>query len=163
SCPSCFRGRLSLVNQNWNRTANSACRDGALMFASSDVLVPNSGRPVVVSLPPPILALGVEKLARSKMLKSCAMNSARLVPMRKYFEKRRSTLANPGQSTVVTGVRLRAVLNALIASRFSDRQPDPGSTPGGRSPVIVSLFRSPAELDGENGRSERKSPIADTC
>ena len=35
--------------------------------------------------------------------------------------------------------------------------------PGGRSPVSVSLFKSPAELDGLNGRLDRKSPIADTC
>src|SRR5439155_418043 len=53
--------------------------------------------------------------------------------------------------------------NVLIASRFRSRQPEPGSTPGGKSPVSVSLFRSPSELEGENGRLERKSPMTDTC
>src|SRR6185295_10518495 len=110
-------------HQNWNRTANSAWRDGALMFGSSDVLVPNSGRPVVASLPAPMLLFGMLKLARFNTLKSCAISSARVPPSRKNFEKRRSTLAKPGQATSLTGVRLRAVLNELIASRLSDRQP----------------------------------------
>src|SRR5437773_5146380 len=93
-----LRGRLFFVSQNWNRTANSACLDGALMFASSEVLVPNNARPVTVSFPAPMLVLGVAKFARSKTLNSCAMNSARAEPpTRKNFEKRRSTFANVGQ------------------------------------------------------------------
>ena len=64
------------MRQNWIRTANSACREGALMFGSSVVLWPNSGRPAV-SLPAVTLVLGALKFARLKMLNSCAMNSAR--------------------------------------------------------------------------------------
>src|SRR5262245_19992893 len=125
------------------------------MFGSSEVLVPNNGRPVTVSLPAPMLVVGVARLTRSKMLNSWAMNSARAdPPILKNFEKRTSTFENPGQSTWVTGVRFRDVRNALMESRFRLRQPDPGSTPAGRSPVIVSLFKSPSVLDGVNGRLE---------
>src|SRR5262245_28101364 len=143
------------------------------MFGSSAVLVPNSGRPVVVSLPALMLLLGMLKFARSKMLNSCAINSARPAPpIRMNFEKRRSTLTKVGQSTCDTAVRLRAALNALIASRFNARQPDIGVTPGGKSelaglvievPDRVSLLRSRPGVIGPNGRLERKSPIADTC
>src|SRR5206468_8103580 len=106
------------------------------MFGSNDVTVPNNGRPVIASLPLPMLLLGVLKFARLKMLNSCAMSSARLEPNRRDFENRTSTFAKPGQSTWDTVVRLRAALNALIASKFSDRQPDSGMTPPGRSAVV---------------------------
>ena len=96
--------------------------------------MPNSGRPAA-SLAAPTLLFGTLKFARSKMLNSCAMNSARVAPMRKIFDNRRSTFANPGQSTVVTSLRLRPRRNALTASRFMSRQPLPGRTPGGRSAV----------------------------
>src|SRR5262249_32037012 len=159
------------VPQNWNLTANSACRDGALMFGSSDVTAPNSGRPVVASLPLPMLLPGMLKFARSKMLNNCAMNSARPAPpTRKNFENRRSTFTKVGQSTCDTGVRLRAVRNELMASRLSERHPDIGITPGGRSefagadtdvPDSVSLLRSRPDVIGPNGRLDRKSPIAE--
>src|SRR4029077_6382781 len=145
--------------QNWNRTANSAWRDGALMFGSSDVLWPNSGRPVL-SLAALTLPFAMLKLARLKMLNSCAISSMRWPPNTKDFDSRRSTLANPGQSTWVTAVRPRAVRAALTASRLRSRQPLPGSTPAGRSPVYPSLFRSPNDTLGANRRTGRKSPRA---
>ena len=126
----------------------------------------------MVSFPAPMLLFGVAKFARSKMLNSCAMSSAREPPMRKNLENRKSTLTNVGQSTWDTVARLRAARNALIASRFSERQPDMGMRPGGRSefagaetdvPDNVSLFRSRPEVIGPNGRLDRKSAIADTC
>src|SRR2546427_633829 len=108
------------------------------MFASSDVLVPNSGRPVTASFPAPILLFGVLKFARSKMLNNCAMTSARDEPaIRKNFENRRSTFTNVAQSTCVTDVRFRACRNALIAGRLRSRQPDIGITPGGRSELVT--------------------------
>src|SRR6185295_3696216 len=99
---------------------------------------------------------------------SCAMSSARPAPpMRKNFENRKSMFTKVGQSTWDTVARFRAALNALIASRFSERQPDMGRTPAGRSefagaeidvPDNVSLFRSRPEVIGPNGRLDRKSP-----
>src|SRR5882672_10670223 len=143
------------------------------MFGSSDVTVPNSGRLVAASLPAPMLLLGRLKFARSKTLNNWAMNSARdEPPIRKNFENLTSTLTKVGQSTCATGVRPRPVLNALIVSRFSARQPDIGMTPGGRSefagadtevPDNVSLLRSRPEVMGPNGRLERKSPMPDSC
>ena len=86
--------------QNWNRTANSACRDGALMFGSSDVLVPNSGRPLVVSLPAPMFVVGVARFDAVEDVEQLRDElGARSAPIRKNFEKRRSTFEKPAQST----------------------------------------------------------------
>src|SRR5262245_43916742 len=142
------------------------------MFGNSDVTAPNSGRPVVASLPLPMLLPGMLKFARSKMLNNCAMNSARPAPpTRKNFENRRSTFTKVGQSTCDTGVRLRAVRNELMASRVSERHPDIGITPGGRSEFAGAdadgrdrgALRSRPDVIGPNGRLDRKSPIADNC
>src|SRR4029077_19920777 len=96
---------------------------------------PNSGRPLA-SLPAVMLPAGVAKFAVLNTLNNCAMNSIWCDLARtKVLENRRSTLEKPGQSTFVTGVRPRADLTALIASRFRDRQPEFGITPAGRSPV----------------------------
>src|SRR5206468_110753 len=100
-------------------------------------------------------------------------SSARDEPrMRKTLENLTSRLTKVGQSTWDTAVRPRAALNALIASRFSERHPDVGMTPGGRSefagaetdvPDNVSLFRSSPEVMGPKGSVDLKSPIAETC
>src|SRR2546426_9825367 len=132
------------------------------MFGDNELGWPNSGRPLE-SLLPVRLPAGVAKFSRSATLKSCTINSARCErPMRRNFEKRISTLAYLGQSTVVTGVRLREARNVLTALRSRPRQPDPGMTPAGRSPVYPSRFKS-SDVDGLNGRLDRKSPITDTC
>ena len=94
--------------QNWIRTANSACRDGALMFGSSVVLWPNSGRPAV-SLPRvEVVVRRVEVRAVEDVEQLRDELGAGGCAMRKIFDSRRSTLAKPGQSTVVTSVSPRA-------------------------------------------------------
>src|SRR6516162_9778272 len=91
--------------QNWNRTANSACRDGALMLGSNAFGCPKSGRPVG-SLPSVMLGWGVLKFARLNTLKSCAISSRRwALPIWRNFDIRMSIFANVGQSTCVTGVK----------------------------------------------------------
>ena len=45
------------------------------MFGSNEVLVPNSGRPVVVSFPALMLPFAVLKFARFAMLNNCAISS----------------------------------------------------------------------------------------
>src|SRR5436309_10650211 len=132
------------------------------MFGDNELGWPNNGRPLE-SLLPVRLPAGVLKFTRSATLNSCTMNSARCErPMRRNFEKRMSKFAYLGQSTCVTGVRLRDARNVFTAVRSRPRQPDPGMTPTGRSPVYPSLFRS-SDVDGPNGRLERKSPMTDTC
>ena len=114
-------------------------------------------------MPALILPFGTLKFARFVMLNNCAMSSARREPNRNDFESRRSTLANPGQSTVVTSVRPRARRAAFTAPTSRSRQPEPGMIPPGRSLTYPSLFKSPNEALGLNRRLERKSAMADSC
>ena len=104
----------------------------------------------LVSLPAVRLVLGALKFARLKMLNNCAMNSARYAPMRKVFDSRRSTLAKPGQSTVVTSVspRARAERVHRVEIQVAAAGARHARPPAGRS-VYPSPFRSSAA-----GRSE---------
>src|SRR5215471_1489655 len=107
------------------------------MLASRLDVWPNSGRPLE-SLAAVILTFGGAKFAVLNTLNNCAMNSTWCdFATTKFFENRKSMFEKPGQSTLETAVRggVRPARTALIASRLSERQPEFGITPGGRSPV----------------------------
>src|SRR5262249_35581217 len=94
-----------VARQNRHLSANSACRDGALMLASRLGVCPNRGRPFK-SLAAVILPFGGAKFAVLNTLNNCAMNSTWCdFATTKFFENRKSMFEKPGQSTLETAVR----------------------------------------------------------